>query len=102
MADRELFSSEKALLGDLRNGVGYLLRKYADAKAEIKALKEERQRLLEEERQSSEKITDLEARIAFGGHGANASPAVLKLRDEVDALIREVDRCLEALEKSVK
>ena len=102
MADDPLFGREKELLRDLGNGVGYLLRKHAELLSETQSLREERRLLLEKERQSAERIQDLETQLAFGGDAPADSPAVLRIRDEVDALIAEVDRCLETLERSVK
>ncbi|MCI6279110.1 MAG: hypothetical protein SOW44_06230 [Porphyromonas sp.] len=105
MDDDNLFGKERQLLSDLRNGVGHLLRQYRLLRDELTSVSAERDRLRVELEQKEETVRKLEEKLAFGNNGGNTdsdNPATRRLRDDVETLIGEVDKCLAALEVGVK
>lgn len=100
-----LFPKERQLLSDLRNGVGFLLRKYALSQDRLREVSFERDELQQVVAQKSETIAELEERLAFGGQkdaSSSGNPAILRMRKEIDGLILEIDSCLSALDHSIK
>ncbi len=105
MDDDNLFGKERRLLSDLRNGVGHLLRQHRLIRDELTSVSAERDRLRVELEQKEETVRKLEEKLAFGNYGGDTdsgNPATRRLKDEVEVLIGEVDKCLAALEVGVK
>lgn len=104
--EKGYFAEERRLLEDLRSGTKYLLRRYALAIDELKEVTKERDRLRAELEEKKDKITSLEEELAFGhtskGESESGAPAVLRLRNDLDRLILEVDDCITALKTGVR
>ena len=105
MDDGSLFEKEKRQLVELKNGIGYLLRQYRLVRDELASVSAERDRLSAELEAKEETVRTLEDKLAFGSLGSGTdfdNPAARRLRDDVENLIEEVDRCLASLEAGVK
>ena len=92
--------AEKEIIKRLRDEVERLIADHSRIAAECRALAKERDRLQGEKRRLEEKVRDLDTRLksaelssVMSGEGGNVERA----RQRVNNLLREIDRCIEAV-----
>lgn len=89
------------LLTLLESKANHLADKYNRQHAQLLELREEREKLLQDQEQLKTNIRALEQKLSVRGDTTAIAP-VLELRQEVNEMIGIVDQCLDLLENGIR
>lgn len=89
------------LLTLLESKANHLADKYKRQHTQLLELREEREKLLQDQEQLKTNIRALEQKLSVRGDTTTIAP-VLELRQEVNEMIGIVDQCLDLLENGIR